>query len=370
MYIFSVSFGFYQTKMATSLNSGRVLSIAFRDLGLATKLSNGCRSCSRRAGDKVQPPGFIKRLLVDRVITIVNNSTNRLEKAYPTVFQIYKTFKTGLSGFVQDSREYYNVSTEVWSGHSLRDLSRKELEILRQVPRDFVKIIPVLLVSLVPGGSGAFPIAYVFPRLLLSHHFWTEQQRHEFWQKELKHRLEHLQPILDNMQLMSRHIDDPDMECKVLNIVRKLQHSVHPTVTDILVVKPLFESYPYNLERLSIAYVRHLGKLMRMSLRRRWLRHDAMLLHYTDMAMAREGIENMNDFELERACFWRGLNPVGLQRHERISFLHHWTAISQTVDEHSASLLLHLPLLLAFCQPTNRDLMGGWRYRFRIHRPS
>ena len=43
----------------------------------------------------MKPPSFLKRLMVDRVIGMVNDSTSRLEKAYPTVFQIYKTFKTG-----------------------------------------------------------------------------------------------------------------------------------------------------------------------------------------------------------------------------------------------------------------------------------
>ena len=37
--------------------------------------------------------------------------------------------------------------------------------------------------------------------------------------------------------------------------VLQLQHSVHPTVTDILEVKPLFENHPYSLERLNVAYV-------------------------------------------------------------------------------------------------------------------
>lgn len=55
------------------------------------------------------------------------------------------------------------------------------------------------------------------------------------------------------------------------------------------------------MELFSVAFVqRHLAKLMRMSVRRKRLRHDAMLLHYTDMAMMREGVESMTDFELER----------------------------------------------------------------------
>ncbi|KAK7498563.1 hypothetical protein BaRGS_00010223, partial [Batillaria attramentaria] len=240
--------------------------------------------------------------------------------------------KRGLKGFVKDSREYYKVSTDLWSGRSIKELSRHELEILRQVPYDFLRIIPVLVVSLVPGGSFAFPIAYVFPRVLLSYHFWTDQQRYKFWQHELKHRLQHMKPILEHMHLMSRHIPDADMQDKIVNVVNKLQHSVHPTVSEVLEVKSLFESYPYNLSRITIAYSRHLSKLMKMSLRRRLLKHDALLLHYTDMAMLREGIYNLTDFELERACFWRGLNPVGLNRRDQLAYLQHWLEVSKTLD--------------------------------------
>lgn len=64
--------------------------------------------------------------------------------------------------------------------------------------------------------------SYVFPKTLLSHHFWTEQQRQEFWQTDLKHRLQHMAPVLDNMSLMSRHIPDEEMEDKVMKIVNKV----------------------------------------------------------------------------------------------------------------------------------------------------
>ena len=64
------------------------------------------------------------------------------------------------------------------------------------------------------------------------------------------------------------------------------------------------------MELFFVAFVqRHLAKLMRMSVRRKRLRHDAMLLHYTDMAMMREGVETMTDFELERVslnCRFKG----------------------------------------------------------------
>lgn len=68
--------------------------------------------------------------------------------------------------------------------------------------------------------------SYVFPRLLLSHHFWTDQQRHTFWQHDLRHRLEHLQPVLDHMYLTSRLIDDYNMAIKILQIVRKVKTKI------------------------------------------------------------------------------------------------------------------------------------------------
>ena len=83
------------------------------------------------------------------------------------------------------------------------------------------------------------PNSYVFPRLLLSHHFWTEQQRHEFWQRDLKHRLQHFYPILDHMALMSQYIADPDMETRIIKIVKKVELNVYYLQyhTDICVIK-------------------------------------------------------------------------------------------------------------------------------------
>lgn len=52
-------------------------------------------TASKAKQDIVKPPNFLKRYIVDHVIQIVNDSSGRLEKAYPTVFQIYKTFTTG-----------------------------------------------------------------------------------------------------------------------------------------------------------------------------------------------------------------------------------------------------------------------------------
>ena len=40
-------------------------------------------------------PGFVRRYLVDKVFSIISQSSSKLESSYPSVFQIYRTFKTG-----------------------------------------------------------------------------------------------------------------------------------------------------------------------------------------------------------------------------------------------------------------------------------
>ena len=86
-----------------------------------------------------------------------------------------------------------------------------------------------------PPSPPPSPNSYVFPRLLLSHHFWTEQQRHEFWQRDLRHRLQHFYPILDHMHLLSQYIHDQDMETRIVKIVKKVCISIYVDISNAFI---------------------------------------------------------------------------------------------------------------------------------------
>ena len=64
--------------------------------------------------------------------------------------------------------------------------------------------------------------SYIFPHYLLSHHFWTKEQREEFWQKETTNRLVHLQPVLVHLTHRAHHLSDPVQEIKLVNVTRKV----------------------------------------------------------------------------------------------------------------------------------------------------
>ncbi|XP_050418146.2 LETM1 domain-containing protein 1 [Patella vulgata] len=294
--------------------------------------------------------------MVKKQMDFYKKSENHVVLRYPKVYKIYHTFKAGMKGFFHDFKIYYRVITELWGGKDLSDFSRVELEVYTHLPKAFWRLTPLLVVSGIPFGSSVFPLAYMFPRFLLSHHFWTPEQRIQFYTQDLKKQIEHYSPIIQSLKFHSRHITDDNLQKKIRKIVGKLEHNVLPTTDEILQVKSLFNGSPYHIDRISITYLRHLAKSYGMSLRRKKLKQSILLLLYTDKAMVKEGIPTLLNDELERACFVRGLNPIGLRREERITFLIRWTQISQNIDESSISLLLHSPVLLTSAQPTNLSL--------------
>ena len=85
---------------------------------------------------------------------------------------------------------------------------------------------------------------------------------------------------------------------------------------------------------------------------RLWWRYDlrehANLLMEIDRAVVRENMEALSHEELQRSCSQRGLNVHGLDRSEMLEYLGAWTRISGQLDAGSASLLLHLPVLLGY----------------------
>ncbi|XP_005106079.2 LETM1 domain-containing protein 1 [Aplysia californica] len=351
------------SRLARQLNNS---SSCFRNISViesSPPSPHVCFICQRNYAtqdpeDKVKPPLRPYRYGLDKLVKFVTTSGDKLEKRIPSVFQVYRTFSSGIKSFVADTKDYHRVSLSLWRGESLQQFSRRDLELYRQFSADLPLVGLMMVIAFAPGGAFVFPLAYVFPRFLLSHHFWTADQRVQFRRIKMGKKLRHYDNVLDFLHLLSRHIESDGRERNMKQLIRKLDMSVTLTPTEILSQLPLFEGKPYRMDSLSIRHMRHLSKANGMSLRRRKLVKDGLMLHYMDKAMIREGIEDLPDEELDQACAWRGLNPDGLKRKEKLSYLKDWIHISSHVHEPSISLLLHLPVLLGYCHPTNRELMG------------
>lgn len=54
---------------------------------------------------------------------------------------------------------------------------------------------------------------------------------------------------------------------------------------------------------------------------------------------------------------FRGLNPTNMSTAAMLEYLQNWLEVSREVDASSYSLLLHLPIFLAYNQPSNFALI-------------
>ncbi|XP_064646692.1 LETM1 domain-containing protein 1-like [Lineus longissimus] len=305
---------------------------------------------------ELKQPSNIWKYTIDKYIKFVGWYEVKL-KRFPKAFHIYKLFKDGIAEFGSGAKTYASVSVDVWTGTPLDKFTRHQLEIYRQMPRDMLKVFPVLAISILPFANYViFPIAYLVPRYLLSRQFWTPEQRIEFPLQDLKHRVDHYHKIFYAMRLNMKHIEHPLYKSKLEQVVDKLESKSHPKVEEILETKSLFEYGAYQLDELSVTYAGHLSRSMLMSMSRRKLWEQAFILHHIDKALAKEGIEKLTESELQQSCLARGLNPVGLSTDSMIAFLKTWTAVSSSLNEDNQSLLLHLPVLLTFHHPNNVKL--------------
>lgn len=322
--------------------------------------------CDHHPKDSISPPGKLWRYITDKFTNYVEHYEAKLQKKSPKTYDIYRTIKC-VRYIIADTHSFAIVSKDLWiTDRELHTLSRKELEIYLEMPRHFKKIGPLLILAAIPFvGNLFFAVAYFFPRHMLTHHFWTPEQKVEFMQYFHKQKVNQFSSVADHLKKQVTQHSYGTQRTKFLDLLKKLEQGQHPTVEEILELSSAFSKFPFSVEVLSTTYYRLLAKLFDMTKRKKALLQDALVLLHTDRAMVREGFDQMTSWELEKACYNRGLNPTGLSTEEQIDYLKTWTSITMQLDETTLSLLLHCPILLAYNHPSNTKLMTDSKFKWR-----
>ena len=103
--------------------------------------------------------------------------------AVPDKFlQISRLFIRGVKLIFQEMKSFswvYNVLSGTRDPErAAKTMTRRQLEIYDTLPRDLVRVGPVIVLSALPLAQYVvFPVALLFPQKLLSRHFWTEEQK-------------------------------------------------------------------------------------------------------------------------------------------------------------------------------------------------
>jgi hypothetical protein len=195
-----------------------------------------------------------------RFIDYVQNYDKLLEKKFPNAMSIYRVFLSGVKDFYEDMKKYLKISRIVnytATKGGLRALTRKEIETYFQLPKDMRTVAPVLLLSALPFANYVvFPLAYMYPRLFLTSHFWSETQKIEFKETFLKQRFNSNRRVFRSVQSRLEHLkSDTNSYTKFNYILGLLGSGLHPTANEILDVKDIFAKPPYQLSSLTSGHL-------------------------------------------------------------------------------------------------------------------
>lgn len=95
----------------------------------------------------------------------------------------------------------------------------------------------------------------MYPRLFLTSHFWSIQQKSEYQQIYLKTRLSYNIKVYRCLQTKLGDIYQHKCYEKWKYILGLLGSGLHPTTDEILLVNDIFTEKPYHLDYLPVKHV-------------------------------------------------------------------------------------------------------------------
>ncbi|CAH8474815.1 unnamed protein product [Heterobilharzia americana] len=318
-----------------------------------------------------------KKYIIQTMVKAYTNLVSLLEKKWADKhapsFRAYTLFKKGIHSTMIDVRYLGQLCTYIaLSSQSvvelLPTLSRHQVYVLRQVPKDLVRISPVLILSTLPGCLLILPIFFAFPRVFLSRAFWTPEQckfidtenlAYRFDSKVLSLLLEKLQAITQS-SLSAANYSQPVLGslgdfAEVLNQVSK---SKPMTVDQVPSVVAAF-SGPLSLERLDSSHLVGLCRLHGLSICSyawtmnsllwcdSYMRKSVVQTSHRCMDTEKAFFDNPSS-EIKQLCLLRGINPYSLDGKDLVKKLRSWISISIRASRTDFCFRLHLPLLLCY----------------------
>ncbi|XP_050440467.1 LETM1 domain-containing protein 1 [Adelges cooleyi] len=281
---------------------------------------------------------------------------DKIEKISPSAAKYARLGVFGCKYLYNDGQVLMSAYKKYFTS-GLSSLTYKELELKYRLPVQLVRLTPILLCWPIPFTNFLlFPLAFIFPKYLLSEHFWTDEQQKQFWTQDQRKCYEHNVRIFEHLSLMAEECSD-DMLLKWFRVIECLAAGGVSPVDDIQHAIPVFSMFPYHFSTLPRQHITVLLKLYNMhrGLRRRVrLKKLAQYIQLMDRAMEAEGGPvNLNDRQLQWACMFRGLYPFSSSRENLVSYLENWLKVSSKIDKNSLSCILHCQVLLALNRPEN-----------------
>ncbi|RNA32095.1 LETM1 domain-containing 1 [Brachionus plicatilis] len=241
---------------------------------------------------------------------------SKLQQRYPKIYRLFSVLRNGTVRFSKETFTFFNLKFQLWKNpHLIEQLSWKEVETYRQVPRDWKKVAPVMLVSSFPVLNYiVLPIAYAYPHKLLSNQFWTLEQILKFGEIDYYNKVKHYGTILE---LLLIHADDKlnDSVAKnfLFDFVNKIKDGEEINTEQVIELKPILRRPEFNLKLLSYDHLNLLEKIENSRkvfnlIKSSNLAYYAYWLRETDRKLLNQDIDKIPIEYMYSMCFERGIN--------------------------------------------------------------
>lgn len=243
----------------------------------------------------------------------------------------------------------------LWRVLNGKTLTRRENKQLQRTTSDLFRLIPFSVFIIVPFMELLLPVFIKFFPGMLPSTFQTSNDQQEKLRQSLGVRLEvakFLQQTLDQMPV--QHKEHSSEEAKQFEAFFTKIRNPNETVSneDIIKFAKRFDD-EITLDSLSreqlaaLCRVLELNTIGTTTLLRFQLRLKLRSLATDDRVIAREGIDTLDQFELQQACKARGMRAYGLTA-ERLRFqLKEWIDLSLNEQVPNTLLLLSRAMLIS-----------------------
>jgi len=305
--------------------------------------------------------GILRLTLFQRLFEYIAGYETVLQKMLPNkAFKAYKTFSSGSKSLFRDMTSFASVYGTLSASRNYQamaaTLSAKQLGLYLSLPAELRRVGPVLVVSALPMAQNVvFPLALMFPKILLSKHFWDEKLRLEVMADNIRTRHSYYTLIFKRMVSLQKATRGPAAiaTLPLRKCLGKLANGKHPTSNDIIVMAPWFSSEcalnklpHYHLWWL-VKIHENVGLFPAIFTLDKLTMFSNMLLEI-DKALVREDPSKLDLLDLRHHCHVRGLNIRTSSEDQMRAYLNDWLRVSLQLKPHQATTLLHLPVLLGY----------------------
>ncbi|KAF0682744.1 Aste57867_25147 [Aphanomyces stellatus] len=286
-------------------------------------------------------------------------STEKLSPFQTLKQKVLDPFTFGAKELIRENREAWASRSKLQATPGIL-LSRREMFVLRQAPRDLIKSLPLLIAFAVPlVGYFAPVLGYYYPKWTLPWQFWSADHKAQFFEADVRQKAAFYPDI-------ARRIAAIDTSNTFFQDVAAVYAKDGAATHDKMDPKilPEFNDFfagPADLSKLPTAHLRVLIRatsasplvhiyayLPKTNLVER-LERRASEISVDDLLLLQEGgVARLSLQELVFACEERGL-VVSSYKNEaacRVA-LEEWLSMydEKLPTAHAASLVLHAPIL-------------------------